>query len=129
MEPEREHKPVTVRYTNDGARGTVEVAGHDISKTVSRFTFDHNTKGDLPFPQVFLELRQGVALEPIVAEAVVFVRETVLEDPADAMLRFIEPLDPSEFEKACLAAMDMGGPSTFGEAALHVLRGYAGGGS
>lgn len=113
---------VPIRWAPSGTRGELEINGVDISKEVSRISVDHRA-GD--FPRVFLELKPGGTLDPVVADASVFIREVVQEDPADAMLRFIEPLDPSEFEKACLASMEMGGPATFGEAALAVLRSYA----
>lgn len=117
---------IRVKYEPSGMRAAVEVGGIDMTKDISRLTIDHRV-ADAPL--VFLELKKGIELDPVLVDAVVHIREVVEEDPADAALRFLEPLDPQEFERACLAAMELGGPSTFGEAALFVLKGYAGGGA
>lgn len=117
-------KTLGIKYEPNGVTATLEVEGVDMTSLVRRITIDHVAR---EAPLVFLELKKGVELDPVIAEAVVHIREVVQEDPADATLRFLEPLDPGEFEKAILAAMELGGPQTFGEAALLVLRGYAGG--
>lgn len=110
---------VDFSYKPDGLTAVVTVAGQEIQGFLRRVTIDH---GPAAFPKVFLELRSGVELDAIECKAVVSVVKEVLEDPLEAVQRFLEPLDPGEFEKACLAAMEMGGPATFGEAALYVLK-------
>lgn len=118
-----------VEYQQTGySTARIAVAGHDLTGIVSRFTLDHDPNDrSNPAPKVFLELKQSCELPEIISDASVYVRETVHEDELTATLRFLEPIDPAEFEKACLAALELGGPTTFGEAALFVLRGYAGG--
>jgi len=120
--------PLPVTYTPEagGVRAKVEVDGFDLTGGVSRLTIDHRA-GDAPL--VFLELKRGAVLDPVLVDAVVHIREVVEEDPADAMLRFLEPLDPAEFETACLKVLELGGAQTFGQAAIDVLKGYADGGS
>ena len=117
-------EPLTVRYAPSGIRATLEVGGKDVTNYVTRMTIDHSA---LALPKVYLELSPKAELDEVLTEAMVHIREVVQEDPADAMLRFIEPLDPGEFERACLELMELGGPQTFGAAALAVLRAYAGG--
>lgn len=126
--PERAQR---VEYRQTGfSTASISVAGQDVTNVVSRFTVDHNPNDRAnPAPKVFLELKSSCELPELIVDASVYIRETVHEDELTATLRFLEPIDPTEFEKACLAAMEMGGPSTFGEAALFVLRGYAGGSS
>jgi|GEM_PF-3156206 len=116
--------PLTVRYAPNGGKAQLEVDGKDLSEHVGRVTIDHHG-GSLA--QVYLELSPKADLDEVLVEGMVHVKETVHEDPADATLRFLDPIDPAEFEKAVLSAMELGGPQTFGAAALHVLRGYAGG--
>jgi hypothetical protein len=116
-------KVLPVRYVQESAiQGRVEVAGHDVSAQVSRVSIDHRA-GQLP--QVFLELRPGLDAGAIEVEGVVHVTREVRQDPMDAALAFLEPVDPAELERCALAAMEMGGPQTFGQAALEVLRGWA----
>lgn len=114
--------PVSVKYEPQGVKARVEVEGQDLSDLVSRVSIDH-AAGDAPV--VYLQLKPGTDVSAIDVEAFVHVKEVVQEDPADATLRFLEPIDAGEFERACLQAMELGGPATFGEAALAVLRGYA----
>lgn len=109
----------TVRYTLAGATAGVEVDGQDISKLLSRFTIDHHAGA---LPHVFLELQKTVAVDEIECQAVVHVIREVPADEIAAVRRWLEPIDADEFEKAVLAAMELGGPQTFGAAALEVLR-------
>lgn len=115
-------KVLPIRYAPSGELGELEVDGHDLSRLVSRVSIDH-AAGE--FPRVYLELKKGTPVEEVALEGVVHVKETVLQDPAEACLAFLEPIDPGELERACLAAMELGGAQSFGDAALAVLRGWA----
>ena len=83
--------PLEVRYEQGAAPTTakVEIAGHDLTKILTRISFDHSGN---QLPKVYLELKPTMKLPEVLVDAVVYLRETILEDPADAMLRFIEPL-------------------------------------
>lgn len=119
---DRMSEPMSVRYRPSGVRAELEVGGRDLSGLASRVSIDHPA-GEAP--RVFLELKRGVDVDEVLVEGMVHVKETVHEDPADACLRFLEPIDAGELERCALAAMELGGASTFGEAALRVLRGWA----
>lgn len=124
MSEHEQAKPETFSY-QQGTNPTdakLTLAGQPVENLVSRVSVDHVAGG---LPTVFLELRPGIGPGQLGGIGHIVVRETIEEDPADAMLRFLEPIDPGELEKACLAAMELGGPETFGEAALSVLRGWA----
>lgn len=109
-----------VRYTPQGARAQIEIDGQNISNIVQRFTIDHRG-GQVP--EVFLELRPD-ASDVIECEAVVHVVRTEPADELAAVADWLEPLDAEQFEIAVLAAMELGGPQTFGAAALEVLKGW-----
>jgi hypothetical protein len=120
-------EPKTVRYEPAGlTTPCVWVGDQEMTPHISRFSVDHE-EGQLP--RLYLELKPGTMPEQLGFTGYVHVRETVHEDAADAALRFLEPIDAAEFERACMQAMELGGPATFGQAALEVLRGYASGGS
>ena len=113
--------PVTYRQSS-AITATINVDGTDLTNSISRITIDHHG-GKLP--QIFLELARGKPIEEITVEGIVHVIREVKEDPADACLRFLEPIDPAELDRCVLEAMELGGPKQYGEAALHVLRGWA----
>lgn len=116
-------EPMTVRYSPAGVvQAVLEVDGKDLSAVVSRVSIDHAAGSA---PSVYLELKKGVPVEDVLLKGMVHVKETVHEDPADACLRFLEPIDPGELERSAMAALELGGPTTFGEAVLAVLRGWA----
>lgn len=111
------------RVFPNGDTARVVLDGEDISTAVYAYSI---TQAASERPVVTLAMTSSIDVEEFVAQGAL-VRVEIPEDPAQAMLRFIEPLDPNEFEQACLAVMEPGGPQTFGEAALAVLRSYASG--
>lgn len=113
----------SIAITPDGMKASIVLDGADVSAVVSGYVIEHFASD---FPIVTLRLSQAVDVETFVSEHAL-VRVEVPQDPADAMLEFIAPLDAGEFEKAVLEIMELGGPQTFGEAALAVLKGYASG--
>jgi len=102
--------------------GRVVLDGQDVSNHVARVSYDHRA-GSLP--QVFLELAAQAAPASIECDAVVHVVQEVVQDQAAATLAFLEPIDPDELDRSVLAAMELGGPQTYGAAFLEVVRGWA----
>jgi hypothetical protein len=114
--------PVDFAVRPGAGRHQLLVGGQDVTRLVSRATVDVRA-GDLP--QVYLELARSASVEDFEGEGIVHTVREVPEDPAAACLRFLEPIDPEELDKAVLSSMEMGGPQTYGEACLAVMRAWA----
>jgi hypothetical protein len=111
----------TFRVFPNGVTARIVLDGVDVSTAVRAYSITQNA---LERPVVTLALTTQTDVEEFSAENAL-IRVEVPEDEASATLRFLEPLDAGEFEIAVLNSMEMGGPQTFGEAALEVLRSYA----
>lgn len=115
----------TVRIEPRIGASKVILAGQDISALLSRVTVDLEAK---QVPQVFFELSGMVLPEAIECQAVVHVTQVVQEDPAEAMLRFLENIDPDELDRCILESTGgLGEAQTYGVICLDVLRNWASG--
>lgn len=95
--------------------------GEQIIADASRVSVDFSAG---TAPRVFLEF-DGEEVAPLDLDAVVYITKEIKQDPAEACLQFLEPIDPAELQRCTLEIMEPGGPETFGEAALEVLRRWA----
>ena len=113
----------SIRYAANGSQAEIELDGLPIQRVVTRFSIDHKAA---EVPTVYLEL-DPTAIQPIEVEALVRVLQPMPVDLLAAVREFLEPIDPDTLEQCVLAAMELGGVSTFGAGVLHVLRGWANG--
>ena len=74
-------------------------------------------------PKIFLEFDQEV--EDIALEGVVYIVKEQVGDPLQILAGWLEDLSPIELERATLELQTSGGPQTFGEAVLEVLKRWA----
>lgn len=115
-------QPVKIAWVSPYAAPTVLI-GENLITDASRVTVDCESGGA---PKIFLEF-EGKAVEDLQLEGVVHVVREVPADPIAIVVDFLSQLDPSELERAVLEAQEMGGPQSFGEAALLILKGWASG--
>lgn len=115
-------QPVKIAWVSPYAAPTVLI-GENLIADASRVTVDCESGGA---PKIFLEF-EGKPVEDLQLEGVVHVVREVPADPIEIITGFLSQLDPTELERAVLESQGMGGPQSFGEAALAVLRGWASG--
>jgi hypothetical protein len=115
----------TVKIEPGFGQSTIILDGQDVSNLLSRVTVDLAPK---QAPQVFLELATTVLPEAIECQAVVRIVQIVAEEPAKAMLKFLENIDADELDRCILESMGgLGEAQTYGTVCLDVLRGWANG--
>jgi hypothetical protein len=115
-----EVQPINIAFGRAYKAPTVLVGGQMITDA-TRVTVDcENGKA----PKVFLEL-EPEAVDALELDGVVHIIREVPADPIKVTLAFLEPLDPAELDRCVLETMGLGGVTTYGEAALEVLRGWA----
>jgi hypothetical protein len=115
-------QPVKIAWGSPYKAPTV-LLGDQLITDASRVTVDCSTGGP---PKVFLEF-EGKEVEDLQFEGVVHIVRETPADPFEGMLLFLSEIDPSALEKATLEVQAMGGPQGFGEAAVQVLKEWAGG--
>jgi len=120
MTDKPETQPVAIAWRNPYKAPTVQL-GENLITDASRVTVDCQPGGP---PKVFLEFGDR-AVEDLQFDGVVHVVREVAADPLLVVDAFLENIDPSELQRAVLESMELGGPETFGEAALQVLRKWA----
>lgn len=100
----------------------IVINGADVSRSVLRYSM-HVDRGAPAFPVVVLELRQGAAA--IRGPGIVQVlpgEDRAAVSVAQAVLDFLDRVEPADVEQAMLAGGMGAGP---GEAALEVIRSIA----
>jgi hypothetical protein len=115
-----ETQPVTIAWRNPFKAPTVQL-GENLITDAARVTVDCVSGGP---PKIFLEFVDK-AVEDLQFPGVVHVVREVAAEPIELVVGFLEDLDPAELERVSLEKMEMGGPQTFGEAALLVLKEWA----
>jgi hypothetical protein len=75
-------------------------------------------------PKIFLEFAEQ-PVEDLNLEGVVHVVKEVAADPLEAVGEFLDAIDPAELDRCVLAAMEMGGPQTYGAATVEAMKGWA----
>ena len=120
MTTEPEVQPVVIAWRNPYKAPTVQL-GENLVTDASRVTVDCQAGGP---PKIFLEF-EGKPVEDLHLEGVVhIVRETVA-DPIEVVSGFLENIDSDQLDQAVLEAMELGGPGTYGAAALEVMKRWA----
>jgi hypothetical protein len=115
-----EAQPVLIAWRNPFKAPTVQL-GENLITDASRVTVDCQAGGP---PKIFLEF-EGKPVEDLQLDGVVHVVREVAADPLKIVDEFLSNIDPPELQRAVLESMELGGPETFGEAALAVLRKWA----
>ena len=116
-------QPISIAFGSPYKAPTIQLPNGQLITDATRVVVDCKT-GEAP--KVFLEF-EGVEVSDLQMEGVVSVIREVPADPFEGMQLFLSEIDPAALEKATLEVQAMGGPQSFGEAAVHVLKEWAGG--
>src|SRR5215207_1958377 len=110
---------VRIVLNADYRENLVEIDGHNVTNAVAGIRVG-KAAGE-PFTEVELLIRADVELDADVAEVVI---DRGVDEPVLAAEDFLAEVDAGELEVAALARMNGldGGPTSFGQAYMEVLR-------